>query len=192
MAIKRQHKLVKKAKPAASAHRTAREERVAEHERQKKEVAAKLRNLSATAKAEIVDDILKNEVINKQVGGFTNFLREQSVIGIGIGLVFGTQTKTVVDSIMKSFVDPVTKLILPGQQALTEKSFTLHFHGREANIVWGNIVYNVFSFIMVAIVVYLIYRLLRLDKLAKKKDEDPKPEEKPEPKKGKKARSKAA
>jgi large-conductance mechanosensitive channel len=164
MAIKRQHKP------------KTREERSVEHERQKKEVTSKLRNLSAAAKAEIVDDLLNNETINKQVGGFTNFLREQSVIGIGIGLVFGTQTKTVVDSIMKSFVDPVTKLILPGQQALTEKALSLSFHGREAKIVWGAIVYNIFSFIMVAIVVYLIYRLLRLDKLAKKKEENVKPD----------------
>ncbi len=141
-----------------------------EHQREKKEVATKLRNLSTAAKNEIVEDVLNNEVIAKQFGSFTNFLREQSVIGIGIGLVFGTQTKTVVDSIMKSFVNPLTTLFLPGQQSLSDKSVHFSFHGRHAEIVWGAIVYNLFSFIMVALVVYVIYRLFRLDRLAKKKD----------------------
>jgi len=153
-----------------TAHKPSRRRSREEHERQKKEVASKLRNLSEAAKNEIVEDVLNKEVITKQFGGFTDFLREQSVIGIGIGLVFGTQTKTVVDSIMKSLINPLTTLILPGQQSLSEKSFHMSFHGRDAEIVWGAIVYNLFSFIMVALVVYLIYRLFRLDKLAKKKD----------------------
>jgi large-conductance mechanosensitive channel len=158
--------LAKKTATKGSKKRPSREE----HARQKKEVTTKLLNLSTAAKNEIVEEVLTKEAITKQFGGFTDFLREQSVIGIGIGLVFGTQTKTVVDSIMKSLINPLTSLVLPGQEALTEKSFTLSFHGRNAEIVWGAIVYNIFSFIMVAIVVYSIYRLFRLEKLAKKKD----------------------
>ena len=141
-----------------------------EHERQKKEITAKLLNLSAAARTEIVEEVLNKEAITKQFGSFTNFLREQSVIGIGIGLVFGTQTKTVVDSIMNSFVNPLTKLLLPGQQSLAERSFHLSFHGRTVEIIWGAVVYALFSFLMVALVVYIIYRLFRLDKLAKKKE----------------------
>lgn len=141
-----------------------------EHERQKEELKTKLRNLPQMAKQEIIDDVVNNQVVKKQFGSFTDFLREQSVIGIGIGLVFGTQTKTVVDSIMKSLVDPITKLFLPGQEALTEKAFRISVNGRHADIVWGAIAYSLFSFIMVAIVVYVIYRLLRLDRLAKKKE----------------------
>ncbi|HEV7453633.1 MAG TPA: MscL family protein, partial [Candidatus Saccharimonadales bacterium] len=108
--------------------------------------------------------------VAKQFGGFVEFLREQSVIGIGIGLVLGTQIKTVVDAIMKSFVDPITTLVLPGQQLLTDKTVSVHLGSRHADIGWGNIAYSLFSFIMVALIVYAIFKLLKLDKLSKKKD----------------------
>jgi large-conductance mechanosensitive channel len=148
-------------KPRVQAH---------EHERQKEEIKTKLRNLPQRAKEEILEEVMTGQVITKQFGSFTDFLREQSVVGIGIGLVFGTQTKTVVDSVMKSFVNPITTLFLPGQQALADRAFNVSFRGRHAEIGWGAIVYNIFSFVMVALVVYLIYRLLHLEKLAKKKD----------------------
>jgi large-conductance mechanosensitive channel len=138
-------------------------------EREIKEVATKLRRLSPIAKAEVMNQVV-NQQVSRQVNGFTDFLREQSVIGIGIGLVLGTQIKTVVDTIMKSFVDPFTSLFLPGQQALTDKVVTVHIASRSAPIGWGAIVYSLFTFIIVAIIVYALYRLLKLDKLAKKKD----------------------
>lgn len=140
----------------------------ANRERKKKEVATKLRHLGPAAKAEVQE--LVDEQLSKQFNGFTDFLREQSVIGVGIGLVFGTQIKTVVDTIMKSFVNPVTSLFLPGQEALADKAITLHAFHRTTVIGWGAIAYQLFSFIMVALIVYAAYKLLKLDKLAKKKE----------------------
>lgn len=109
------------------------------------------------------------EVVGKQVGGFVDFLRDQSVIGIGIGIVLGTQMKTVVDQIMFSFVDPVTQLILPGKETLSQMTFTIHAPGRNTVIGWGAIAYSLFTFMMVAIIIYLIYKIFKLDKLTKKK-----------------------
>jgi large-conductance mechanosensitive channel len=140
----------------------------AERRRQTKEVTTKLRNLSPSAKAEVVNQAV-NIQLTKQVGGFVEFLREQSVIGIGIGLVLGTQIKTVVDAIMQSFVDPITTLVLPGEQLLTDKVVTISVASRTAVIGWGKIAYAMFSFIMVAIIVYTIFKVLKLDKLTKKK-----------------------
>jgi len=157
-----------KSSPTPGKHTSA--HKAKEHRRQKEEVKTKLLNLPQRAKDEIIEEVINGQVISKQFNSFTNFLREQSVIGIGIGLVFGTQTKTVVDSVMKSFINPLTALFLPGQKALADRSFQLSFHGRHADIVWGAVVYNLFSFVMVALVVYVIYRLFQLEKLAKKKD----------------------
>jgi large-conductance mechanosensitive channel len=136
-------------------------------EREAKEVATKLRNLSPVAKAEVVNEVVAKQ-FSKQFTGFTEFLREQSVIGIGIGLVLGTQVKAVVDQIMASFVNPLTKL-LPGQQALTAKTFVIHAHGREAKIGWGSILYSIFTFVIVMALIYVIFKILKLDKLTKKK-----------------------
>jgi large-conductance mechanosensitive channel len=133
-----------------------------------KEVATKLNNMSPAARAEVLNQAVNQQVF-KQVGGFVEFLREQSVIGIGIGLVLGTQIKSVVDSIMQSFVDPITKLVLPGEQLLTDKTVTFSLGSRHAVIGWGAIAYSLFSFIMVAIIVYTIFKVLKLDRLTKKK-----------------------
>jgi large-conductance mechanosensitive channel len=157
-------------KPAKSGTTEAAEAQIrANRNREVKEVATKLRHLSPVAKAEVVNQAV-NQQVAKQVGGFVEFLREQSVIGIGIGLVLGTQIKVVVDAIMRSFVDPITRLILPGEQQLTDKTVTLSVGGRHAVIGWGNIAYALFSFIMVAIIIYIIFKILKLDKLSKKKD----------------------
>jgi large-conductance mechanosensitive channel len=141
----------------------------ANQKREIREVATKLRHLSPVAKAEVMNQLV-NEQVGKQVNGFTNFLREQSVIGIGIGLVLGTQIKGVVDTIMLSLVNPISTLVLPGEQALTDKTFTVNFASRHAEIGWGAIAYSLFSFTMVAVIVYVLYKVLKLDKLAKKKD----------------------
>ncbi|HUC89704.1 MAG TPA: MscL family protein [Patescibacteria group bacterium] len=139
----------------------------AERERSKKEVATKLGHLTALAKTEVVNDVL-NKQVSRQIGGFADFLREQGVIGIGIGLVLGVQIKAVVDNIMNSLVNPITSLFLPGQQALSLKTITVHVHSRSAVIGWGAIVYSLFSFVMVATIVYILYKTLRLERLKKK------------------------
>lgn len=144
-------------------------EKTVEKNRQVAEIKTKLSNLSPGAAAEAVNEVVASQA-RKQVNGFTEFLREQSVISIGIGLVLGIQIKAVVDTIMASFVNPVTQLILPGQEALSSKTFMLTIDGKQVAIGWGAIVYSLFTFIMVAIIIYAGYKLLRLDKLAKKKD----------------------
>lgn len=138
-------------------------------ERKIKEVRTKLQNLSPRATAEVVNEVVSQQV-NKQFGGFVEFLREQSVIGIGIGLVLGTQIKTVVDSIMNSFVNPITALFLPGKAGLDQQTLTVNFGDRSAVIGWGAIAYAIFTFVMVAIIIYAIFKILRLDKLTKKKE----------------------
>ncbi len=119
------------------------------------------------------------QVVGKQVSGFTDFLRDQSVISIGIGLVLGIQIKAVVDTIMASLVNPITQLLLPGQEALSAKEFMLTLGDKQVAIGWGAIVYSLFTFVMVALLIYAGYRLLRLDKLAKKKEEPEPLKEKP-------------
>lgn len=137
--------------------------------REEKEVATKLRNLGPVAQAEVVNEVISRQV-GKQLGGFTDFLRDQSVIGIGIGLVLGTQLKTVVDSITSGFVLPLTQLVLPNQQSLTEQVWMTHIAGRHSVALhWGDIAYSLFNFVVVAVIVYAIFKLLKLDRLAKKK-----------------------
>ena len=143
--------------------------KAAHKRRQIKEVKTKLQNLSPKATAEVVEEVLATQA-RKQVGGLTNFLREHGVVGVGVGLVFGIQIKAVVDTIMLSFVNPFTQLVLPGSVALANQTVSLRIGGKTAALGWGAIAYSLLTFIMVALIVYVAYRMLRLDKLAKKKD----------------------
>jgi len=104
--------------------------------------------------------------------GFVNFLREQSVVGLAIGLVLGTQAKALVDQMMVSFINPFIGLLLPGKGTLTEKSFVLTIDGKASDpFKWGAFIYGLLTFIAVAALVYYVFKGLRLDKLDKKKDE---------------------
>ena len=135
----------------------------AKKRRQIKEVKTKLGNLSPAAAAEAVNEVVASQA-RKQASGFTSFIREQGVVGVGIGLVLGFQIKVVVDTIMSSFVNPITEL-LPGGGALNGRYFSVG----GAKIGWGAIAYQLFTFLMVALIVYSAYKLLRLDKLKKDK-----------------------
>jgi large conductance mechanosensitive channel len=136
----------------------------AHKQRQIKEVKTKLSNLTPAAATEAVSDVVAAQY-RKQASGFTNFIRDQGVVGVGIGLVLGIQIKAVVDTIMASFVNPVTASLLPGGGGLSSQVVKIG----SVKIGWGAIVYSLFTFLIVAFIIYAAYKLLRLDKLKKEK-----------------------
>lgn len=100
--------------------------------------------------------------------GFVGFLRERAVVGLAIGFVVATQMQSVIKQLIASFLDPATKLLF--SQKLSEKSFTIHFHGRQADFGWGQFIYSLIYFLFVIFAVYMIVKIFQLDKLDKKKD----------------------
>jgi len=108
--------------------------------------------------------------VHKKLHGFVEFLREQSVVGLAIGLVLGTQAKVLVDQLIASFINPLVGILLPGQGTLKEKVFTVHVNGKVAVFGWGAFVISVLTFVVVAAVVYFVFKGLKLDRLDKKKD----------------------
>lgn len=101
--------------------------------------------------------------------GFTDFVREQGVVGLAVGFVLGTQVKTLVDQLVSSFINPLLGLLLPGKGSLSDKAFALSFNGKTQDFRWGAFVFQLITFIIVAAVVYVIVHRLKLDKLDKKK-----------------------
>lgn len=99
------------------------------------------------------------------VNGFMDFLREYGVVGLAIGFVIGLQAQNLMRQLVSSFIDPAFKLLFG--EALSTRSFTLTYHGRTAEFPWGAFVYILMNFIFVLITIYLIFRLLKLDKLSK-------------------------
>lgn len=104
------------------------------------------------------------------VMGFTDFIRTQGVVGLAIGFVMGTQAKVLIDQFTRSFVEPVLTLIFGGSKPFSAQSVYLQINSRSATFKWGEFVYTVINFLIVAAVIYLAFKALRLDKLEKKKD----------------------
>ena len=104
-----------------------------------------------------------------QLVGFFDFIRQQGVIGLAIGLVLGVQVKAVVDQLVASFLNPIIGLVLPGKGDLNSKVFALTVGEKQADFTYGAFISVMISFITVAFVIYLLIKSLRLEKLDRKK-----------------------
>jgi large-conductance mechanosensitive channel len=102
------------------------------------------------------------------VGGFADFLREYTVVSLAIGFVVATQVQGLVKQLVAGFVDPSSKLLFG--TALSQRTFTLHWHTRAANFAWGEFVYGLIDFLFVLIVIYIIVKFFQLDRLKKPKN----------------------
>ncbi len=108
------------------------------------------------------------------VGGFTQFLREHAVVALAIGFVIATQIQALAKQLIASFIDPAFQLL--GGKALSQRTFTLHFHGRAANFGWGAFVYGVMDVFFVLVTIYIAVKLFKLENLEnpkKKKAKEP-------------------
>jgi large conductance mechanosensitive channel len=110
-----------------------------------------------------------SKVVAQPFNGFVEFLREQAVVGLAIGLVLGTQAKQIVDSLTTNFINPIVGLVTPGGGDLAKKTFVVHHGDKVGTFGWGAFAATLIDFIIVAAVIYFVIKGLRLDKLDKKK-----------------------
>ena len=101
--------------------------------------------------------------------GFMNFIREQGVVGLAVGLAVGTAAGDTVKKLVQAFIDPFVQLIIGSQQGLQAASFTVDIAGRKGEFMWGAFVSSLITLLAVALVVYVIIHMFKLDKLDKKK-----------------------
>ena len=97
------------------------------------------------------------------VSGFVGFLRDYAVVGLAVGFVIGLQAQNLVKALVSSFIDPAFNLLFG--QALSQRTFVLHFHGRTAGFTWGAFAYNLLDFLFVIAAIYAIVKIFSLDKL---------------------------
>jgi large conductance mechanosensitive channel len=110
-----------------------------------------------------------NQRAKKSTQGFFDFIRTQGVVGLAIGFIIGTQARTLVEQFSKSFINPILGLVVGESEGLNSAFFTLTFQGNNAEFYWGAFIYALINFIIIAMIVYFTFKLLRLDKLDKKK-----------------------
>ncbi len=96
--------------------------------------------------------------------GFTDFLREQGVVGLAVAVILGGAVGKVVTSLVTDIINPVVGLLL-GNVALADK--VVEMADGAVILTYGNFVAALIDFTIVAAVVYFGVKKMGLDKLDK-------------------------
>lgn len=98
--------------------------------------------------------------------GFLNFIREQGVVGLAVGFILGGAVSKLVSAIVTDLVNPLVGLALGSVEGLKEAYLPVG----SAKLMYGDFISTLIDFIIIALVVYFGVKILKLDKLDKKKD----------------------
>lgn len=101
------------------------------------------------------------------------FLIAFGIIGLAIAFVIGQAVSKVVNAFVKDIIDPTIGLVLPG--SLNNMSATvIGIYGVPSEFKYGDLISNIIEFIIIAILVFIAYKLLKKYKLIEEKPEEKK------------------
>lgn len=92
--------------------------------------------------------------------GFFNFIRERGVAGFAIGFILGGAAQKLVQALMDDLVSPLIGLFLGPVHTLT--AYTI------GDFKIGDFVSVSINFFILCAVVYLMFKVLKLEKLDRK------------------------
>lgn len=93
---------------------------------------------------------------------FLTFIREQGVVGLAIGFILGGAVGKVVASLVNDIIMPVVALLLGSTEGL--KGLAVY------GISYGAFISTLIDFVIIAGVIYFVFKKIGLDKLDKKKE----------------------
>src|SRR3972149_11904107 len=96
--------------------------------------------------------------------GFIEFVREQGVMGLGVGFILGGAVSKVVASLVGDIINPLLGVALGAVGNLSEAYWQIG----GGKLMWGSFVNTTIDFLVIALVVYFGVKLLKLDSLDKK------------------------
>lgn len=121
----------------------------------------------ASEKAAAVKEKKLVMTVNQQTVGFLEFIRNQGIVGLAIGLAIGSVASGTVKTIVESFVNPAVQLIVGTQSHLEVQIWHVELWGRKADFGWGATLSSLITLVATVFVIYLIVHFARLDKLKK-------------------------
>jgi large conductance mechanosensitive channel len=92
--------------------------------------------------------------------GFFDFIRERGVAGFAIGFILGGAAQKLVQSLMDDIINPLLGVI-GGTENLTQYVI--------GEFKVGNFVSAVLNFFILCVVIYIVFKILHLEKLDKPK-----------------------
>ena len=102
------------------------------------------------------------EHISGQFTGFIDFMRERGVAGFAIGFILGGAAQKLVQAFMDDIVNPFIGLFLGRAETLT----AYEVNGFKI----GDFVSVLINFSILCVVVYVVFKLLHLEKLDRSKE----------------------
>lgn len=100
---------------------------------------------------------------------FSNFVREQGVVGLAVGLAIGIKAGEAVSALVDQLINPLVGILLQGTD-LSEIASTVKVGNADAvTFGWGIIIQAVITLLATAFVVYFIVDKAGLTKADKKK-----------------------
>lgn len=109
------------------------------------------------------------KIVGNQLKDFLDFVREQGVIGLAIGFMLGGAVTKLVGALVQDIINPIVGIVLGAADELSNSYIEIG----SAKILWGHFTNAVIDFMIVSTVVYVGVKLLSLDKLDKKKGNNP-------------------
>lgn len=96
-------------------------------------------------------------VVKTPVRGFIQFVREQGVVGLAIGFILGGAINKVVGSLVQDIIQPAIGFFFGKPEGLAG----LQYH----SLKYGQFIANVIDFLILAGVVYFVFKHMRLDRI---------------------------
>ena len=93
--------------------------------------------------------------------GFMQFIKEQNIVGLAIGLVLGTQAGATVNSLINNVIMPPLGLLLGSKDGL--RGWAIELGDTGAKMAVGAFLNDLINFIVLALVIYIVIKLLKLD-----------------------------
>jgi large conductance mechanosensitive channel len=112
-------------------------------------------------------NILNIEYIAKdKVSGFFDFIRTQGVMGLAIGFMLGDKIKNLVNSFVTDILNPLLMKMSGSAGTLVEAKINIF----GAELLLGRFASTFIDFLIMAAIIYFIFKGLGLDKLDKPKE----------------------
>ena len=98
--------------------------------------------------------------------GFIDFIRERGVVGFAVAFILGGAITSLVGSLVTDIVNPLLGIVL----SRTKNLESMYFKIGDSKILWGHFISVSINFLIIAFVVYFIFRVFGLERIDKKKD----------------------
>ena len=94
--------------------------------------------------------------------GFRDFIKDQGLVGVAVGLILGTASGTLIKSLIDNMIMPPLGFILGSADGLKGLSWSMGVtpSGQEAVLNYGTFLNDLVNFLVIALTVYMLIKVL--------------------------------